>query len=84
MVQKYVLTRRMKKFLLPITLVAFAFAVQAGDVKDTKTKTAATTKAAAKTECSADKKDACCSTCSKAETKKQVLLSPKAAADKKA
>ena len=81
MMQKYVLTRRMKKFLLSLILVAFAFAVQAGDVKDTKTKSTAATKAAAKTECSADKKDSCCC---KAETKKQVLLSPKAAADKRA
>ena len=78
----------MKKLLLSLALVAFAVAVQAGDAKDTKTKAStSTTKAEAKAECTADKKDSCCTGACKSEVKKQVtqvLLSPKDAANKKA
>jgi len=80
----------MKKLILSLTLVAFAMAVQAGDTKDSKTKIVsgkakASTTTTAKAECSeATKAKAgdCATACCKPEPKKQVLLSPKAAAEK--
>jgi hypothetical protein len=66
--------------------VAFAFALQAGETKDSKDKTAtAKVSTTAKAECTDAKKDcSACSSCCKAEVKKQqVLLSPKAAAEKR-
>lgn len=79
------LNGRMKKVLLSVTLLAFAFSLQAGDTKATKEKTTSTkASATAKVESSDAKKDgAACSSCCKAEPKKQVvLLSPKHAAEK--
>src|SRR5258707_11824582 len=88
-----VLNSAMKTFLLSLTLVAFAVAVQAGETKDSKDKTKSGTAqvsstTAAKAECTADKAKAGgdCSACCKGEVKKQAvkqtLLSPKAAAEK--
>jgi hypothetical protein len=76
----------MKKLVLSLTLVAFAFALQAGETKSNKDKTTGTTKASAtaRTESTDAKKDcAACSSCCKPEPKKQTLLSPKDAAEKR-
>lgn len=75
----------MKKLFLSLTLVAFASALQAGEAKDAKSKNPSKDATTVKAECSADKmkEGASCSACCKAEPKKQVLLSPKAAAEKR-
>ena len=88
------LIQPMKKLILCFTLVAFGFAVQAGETKSPKDQAPAakTTATAAKSECSDAKKEAaactsCCGSTGKTEVKKQtttMLRSPKHAAEKSA
>jgi hypothetical protein len=83
----------MKKLILCLTLIAFGFAVQATETKSPKDQAApaktTATMIAAKTDCcDAKKETAACTSCSgnsKQEMKKQttMLLSPKAAAEKR-